>query len=141
MAISLLTSGEVLQNGGGVDGSGGTDAAVGGGAALQETVNTTDRELEACNFENDRRKNKGLEAKSLKLLCHFSHSESWQAHQYKINIKSTQEILTGTSGTGDGLLLVTGTLDTDGTLGTLSGQSLCTLARHGCLNEPAEARN
>lgn len=35
---------------------------------------------------------------------------------------------TGTSRTGDGLFLVTGTLDTDGTLGTLSGQSLCTFA-------------
>ena len=35
---------------------------------------------------------------------------------------------TGTSRTGDGLFLVTGTLDTDGTLGTLSGQSLCTFS-------------
>jgi hypothetical protein len=42
------TSGQVLEDGGGVDGGGGTDAAVGGGAALQQTVDTTHGELEAC---------------------------------------------------------------------------------------------
>jgi len=41
-------SGEVFEDGGGVDGSGGTDTAVGGSTALQETMDTTDWELEAC---------------------------------------------------------------------------------------------
>jgi hypothetical protein len=41
-------SGEVFKDGGGVDGSGGTDTAIGGSTAFQETVDTTDWELEAC---------------------------------------------------------------------------------------------
>ena len=45
--MSVLTSGEVLKDGGRVDGSGGTNTTIGGRAALQETMDTTDRELKA----------------------------------------------------------------------------------------------
>lgn len=40
-------SSEVLEDGSRVDGGGGTDTAVGRGAALQEAVDTADRELKA----------------------------------------------------------------------------------------------
>ena len=40
-------SGEVLQDGGGVDGGGGADATVRRGPALQVTVDTADGELES----------------------------------------------------------------------------------------------
>jgi len=40
-------SGQVLEDGGGVDGGGGADATVGGRAVLQVTVDTTHGELEA----------------------------------------------------------------------------------------------
>ena len=42
-------SGEVLKDGGRVDGGGSTDALVGSDAALEETVDTADRELCAGN--------------------------------------------------------------------------------------------
>ncbi len=44
-----LTSGQVLEDGSGVHCSGGSHAAVGSRAALQQTVDTTHGELEACN--------------------------------------------------------------------------------------------
>ena len=44
--MAAYLSSEVLQDGGRVDGSGGTDTAVRGGSALQVTVDTSDGELE-----------------------------------------------------------------------------------------------
>jgi hypothetical protein len=38
---------EVLEDGGGVDGGRGSDPSVGGGASLEQTVDTSDRELES----------------------------------------------------------------------------------------------
>jgi len=123
-----LTSGEVLQDGGGVDGCGGTDTAVGGGAALQQTMDTTHRELEACrhrSWQGDQRVSGGAKSpferiqRSLDTLITFS-----------MRLRPRQERLTGTSRPRNGLLLVTGSLDADGTLGTLSRKSLCSLARH-----------
>ena len=48
----FLTGSQVLQNSGSVHCGGGTNTAVGSGTALQQTMNTTNRELEAC--ETDR---------------------------------------------------------------------------------------
>jgi len=52
--LNRYLSGQVLQNGSAVDGSGGTDTAVVGGLLLQETVDTTNRELKGrIDFSND----------------------------------------------------------------------------------------
>jgi hypothetical protein len=43
---------QVLHNGSGVDGSGGSDTSVGVGTLLKETVNTTDGELETSTLRS-----------------------------------------------------------------------------------------
>jgi len=48
-----LTSSEVLEDGSRVDSGGSTNTTVGGRAALQETMDTTDRELETCRRETN----------------------------------------------------------------------------------------
>ena len=48
-ATDIHTSGQILQDSGRVHCSGGTDTTVGGRTALQETMDTTHRELKACN--------------------------------------------------------------------------------------------
>lgn len=45
--------GQVLENGGAVHGSGGTDSAIVGGPLLQETVDTTDGELRSRNEQHE----------------------------------------------------------------------------------------
>ncbi len=47
LALETHLSSQVLEDGGRVDGGGGADATVGGGAVLQVPVDTTDRELKA----------------------------------------------------------------------------------------------
>ena len=106
------TSSQVLQDGGGVDSSGGTNTTVGGGAALQQTVNTTDGELEACKEEIKK-------CEHVRIWSRMETHNIWNEEKH-----------TGTSGTRDGLLFVTSTLDADGALGTLAGQALCTFSSH-----------
>ncbi len=79
------TSSQVLEDGGGIHGSGSSHTAIGSGAVLQQTVNTTDWELKSS-----------------------------------------------TSGTRDWLLLITSSLHSNGTLGTLSRETLCSFSRHCC---------